>query len=330
MMDRPLPSLPVTRTKSSPIGLVGRPSLCITSIEKVSAACSASRVWELVTSERDAKISALEPVMSPNSNPIRNDVPPVVDQPAHVVAMLEMTELVRQHAGDFVGIVGFRQQSVEQIDLAARQREGIGNRRRQHARLYRRIEAGGFADRGDELGEGQLSGRMVAGLAVEQRLDLAIGDVAEPPFEGFRHQRRQAVGGERNAEQHHGDDRNRGGERPADDGRDATAARRIVIDGGAARNKVGRERGVAELKPRQRASRQAAQAQHAGRTVGAADIGIGPGGQHHVITADFEPVGEVQRDRAAPVRRAVEIDRRAAACGRGILSAAIHGRSVMR
>ena len=49
----------------------------MTSIENVSASCSASREWDEVTSVREAKISALEPVMSPNSNPIRNDVPPL-------------------------------------------------------------------------------------------------------------------------------------------------------------------------------------------------------------------------------------------------------------
>ena len=61
----------------SPIGMVGRPSLCITSMEKVSASCSASRECDDVTTVREAKIRALEPVMSPNNNPIRNDVPPL-------------------------------------------------------------------------------------------------------------------------------------------------------------------------------------------------------------------------------------------------------------
>ena len=34
--------------------------------------------------------------------------------------MLEMAELMGQHASDFVGVLGLRQQSIEQIDLAAR------------------------------------------------------------------------------------------------------------------------------------------------------------------------------------------------------------------
>ena len=148
--------------------------------------------------------------------------------------MLEMAEFMGQHAGDFVGVVGLRQQSVEQIDLAARQREGIGNRTRQHARLHRGVEAGGFANCGDELDEGLLPGGVVASLGIEHRLDLAVGDVAEPPFERFGHQRREAIGDQRKSEQHHGNDRNRGRERPADNDGNAAAAGRVFIQFGAA------------------------------------------------------------------------------------------------
>jgi len=35
---------------------------------------------------------------------------------------------MREHAGKFVGVLGFLQQTVEQIDFAARQREGVGHR----------------------------------------------------------------------------------------------------------------------------------------------------------------------------------------------------------
>ena len=166
----------------------------------------------------------------------------VADQPAHAVAMLEMAEFMGQHARDLVGVLGLRQQAVEQIDLAARQREGIGDRTRQHARLHRGVEAGGFADRGDELDEGPLSGRVVAGLGIEHRLDLAVGGVAEPPFERVGHQRRKAVGDQRQSEQYHANDRNRGRERPADDDGDAAAAGRVFIQPGAARDQLARQR----------------------------------------------------------------------------------------
>ena len=61
---------------SIPVGFAGRPSRCMTSMAKLSALVSASRECDEVTSVREPKISALEPVMSPNNNPIRNDVPP--------------------------------------------------------------------------------------------------------------------------------------------------------------------------------------------------------------------------------------------------------------
>ena len=76
MMESPLLSLPVTRSSNSPVGFAGRPSRCMTSMAKPSALVSASRECDDVTSVREPKISALEPVMSPNSSPIRNDVLP--------------------------------------------------------------------------------------------------------------------------------------------------------------------------------------------------------------------------------------------------------------
>src|ERR1700678_3005060 len=61
-MDRLLSTcFPVTRYMSSPIGFGDRPSLCITSIANVSALYSASREYDNVTSEREAKINAPEP-----------------------------------------------------------------------------------------------------------------------------------------------------------------------------------------------------------------------------------------------------------------------------
>src|SRR5262249_28063242 len=46
---------------------------------------------------------------------------------AQAVAMLHVAELVRQHPGDLVRLLGLLQEAVEQIDLAARQREGVRN-----------------------------------------------------------------------------------------------------------------------------------------------------------------------------------------------------------
>ena len=75
---RPLPfSLPVTRSRNSPIGFGERPSLRITSMVVLSAMRSASRECDAWNNSRLAKMIALEPVTSPNRRPIRNDVPPL-------------------------------------------------------------------------------------------------------------------------------------------------------------------------------------------------------------------------------------------------------------
>ena len=88
----------------------------------------------------------------------------VVDQAAHVVVMLEMAELVGEDAGDLVGTFGLVEQGVEHEDLAARQRERIRHRARQHAGRHGIVvEAGSVAQAVDELGKGGLAGRIVAG-----------------------------------------------------------------------------------------------------------------------------------------------------------------------
>ena len=86
--------------------------------------------------------------------------------------MTDMAKFVRQHAGDFVGIFRPRQQPIEQKDLAAGQRECVGNGRRQHCGLGRQIHPGGAANGVHELGEGSLSRRIVAVVGAEQRPDL--------------------------------------------------------------------------------------------------------------------------------------------------------------
>ena len=67
--------------------------------------------------------------------------------------MLQMPELMRQHAGDLVGVLRLVDQTAEQQHLAARQRQRIRNGRRQHRRSDGRIEARGLAQRADQLVE---------------------------------------------------------------------------------------------------------------------------------------------------------------------------------
>src|SRR5581483_2808086 len=87
----------------------------------------------------------------------------IVDQLPQIVAMLQMAELVREDAGDLVGIVGLVEQASEEEEPPSRQREGVRNRRVQHLRCNGIVEAGRHAQRRDELAERRLS----AGFAAE-------------------------------------------------------------------------------------------------------------------------------------------------------------------
>ena len=69
---------------------------------------------------------------------------------------------------------------------------------------------------------------------------------------------RSAASGTPNS--HHQHDRNRGRERPADDGRDAASAGQILIERGAAAIKLGGQRRIADFQPRQQRRGQAASA----------------------------------------------------------------------
>ena len=117
-----------------------------------------------------------------------------------------MTQFVREDASYLIGIFRLCQQSTEQIDLAAGQRESIGNRRRQHRGLHRSIQPCGFAKDIYKFGKGLLAGGTAANLVAEYHFDLPIGDFPKTLLEGLGHQWRKTVSGERDTEQHHGDD----------------------------------------------------------------------------------------------------------------------------
>ena len=84
----------------------------------------------------------------------------------------------------------------------------------------------------------------------------------------------------------------------------------VLVEPRTARDHVARKAGITQLQSCQRRRRGAGQAQQAGRAVGAADVGIVPRRKRLLTFNDFEPVGELQRNRAAPARRPVEIGRR--------------------
>jgi hypothetical protein len=77
---------------------------------------------------RVTNITAAEPVMSPHKSPIRNDTPPRLNHHAGVVTMADVPHFMGDDAGKFVSALGLLQQTVQQINFAAGQSEGIGHR----------------------------------------------------------------------------------------------------------------------------------------------------------------------------------------------------------
>ena len=85
----------------------------------------------------------------------------------------------------------------------------------------------------------------------EQDFHLVRRRIAEPLFEGERHERRDPVGGERRPENRNERDRNRGGERPEDDRADATNAQAKIAEAWAAALDRRREALVADVETRE-------------------------------------------------------------------------------
>ena len=92
-----------------------------------------------------------------------------LEHQARLVAMADMADFMGDDAGDLVRALGLLQQPVEQINFAARQRERIGYRRRQHLGLQRHVHMAGLTQRFDKLGESGVAFRIGAGPAAEYR-----------------------------------------------------------------------------------------------------------------------------------------------------------------
>ena len=177
--------------------------------------------------------------------------------------MADMAHFVGDDAGNLVRALGLLQQPVEQINSAARKRERIGYRRRQHLGLQRHVHMAGLTQRFDKLGESGVAFRIGAGRAAEYRPDLIVGHAAETPFKRKRDQRRQALGGERHAEDDDQHDRGDGGERPGDDAAGLPAAAAFGLERTGARADFHLRRRVGHLEPRQRQGGYAFEAQRA-------------------------------------------------------------------
>ena len=97
--------------------------------------------------------------------------------------MLHVAQLMREHAGDLVGLLRFLQQPVEQIDLAARQREGVRDEVDEHMRLERHVDAAGRLELVHHLRERRLPVGAVADLPPNRTCDLLVDRVADALLE---------------------------------------------------------------------------------------------------------------------------------------------------
>ena len=145
--------------------------------------------------------------------------------------------------------------------------------------------------------ERRLACRRLAGLVTEQRADLQVDRRADPLLDRIRHQRRQPIGDQRKAVDHHGHDRGDGGAGPEHDARNMAPAATIGVERGAARGHRRDRRLILDLEARQRRRGATAQAQAIdGGAVGAPDRLERPGGDHRAVFDNLER--RTQRRRA--------------------------------
>ena len=159
-------------------------------------------------------------------------------------------------------------------------------------------------------GERRAARLRVARLGAEERADLAVDRLAEPPLDRNRDERRKPVGGERHEIDDRQHQRDHRGDRPEDDppcpqiiGMPAVPQVR------APPRELGEKHRVAELQPRQLRRTLRADAQHAWRRIGAGQIGVAPKSLRAVEAADGDAaLLQLDADGAPERRGAVEID----------------------
>ena len=222
--------------------------------------------------------------------------------------VMRMAELMRDDAGDLVGALRLLQEPVEQVDLAARQCDGVWDRAGQHVRVERMLDPAGGPDVLDHFRErGPAFGRL-ADLASEYGSHLCIDCPAHSLFERIRHQWRQTIRGVRNAEDGYRDDRSNRGGGPEHDTQRLLGTATIGVERGRAGDDGLARRCILDLKTRQRGGRPASQTKPPGRTVDAADGVKRPCRDHSTVLNHVDGRAEAQRDLTLAVRRAVEID----------------------
>ena len=148
---------------------------------------------------RLASTTAPPPTKSPSSMPNTKRQPGRLEDGAGAVAIGDMAELVGDHARDLVHVLGLVDQSLEHIDVAAGQRDGIGFRAGASPRTAAEAQpprpptAGPSACRTPPCRPVpparrriRTAGRLRA--LVEHRAHLGIGGVAEALLDRLRHQ----------------------------------------------------------------------------------------------------------------------------------------------
>ena len=132
MAVTPLASGPVMRRSNSPIGLAGRPSFA--SVVAANSSAVASDFARMGGEKQ--RLAGVDERAAPRQMTKHQadqiGAAAVRDHAAKMVAVLQMPHFMRQHAEYFVLILGFVEKARQQIDLAARQGEGVGRFRRQN------------------------------------------------------------------------------------------------------------------------------------------------------------------------------------------------------
>ena len=179
-------------------------------------------------------------------------------------------------AGNFVRVIGFLQQPVEKVDLAARQRKGIPHRGGKDRRLQRHVDVAGPPQRLDQFGKSSVPRRIATDCTAEYRVRLIVGHVAETPFERERNERNQPLGDERHAEKDDRRNRHDCGNRPGDNAKRLLAAAMIGVKKSRASTNFSLDERIGDFEARERPRRERFEPKCIQPAVGAAQIVVAP------------------------------------------------------
>ena len=222
-----------------------------------------------------AMMTAPPPTKSPSSMPNRNDRPAACSTERGAVAVGDMADLVREHAGELVGRLspcrsGPRTRRCARPAARWRWRRTCARtsdaeRDRQRGRLFE------LARPACRRPRGRLSRRRRCRIRTRRRLlgvehaaDLRVDGSAEPALDPIGHERREPRGDRRHAEDGDEQQRDRRGDAPDDDLARLRRSLRPLRSIGTERSSIAAaQRRVADFEPRQHRAADAAEAQHA-------------------------------------------------------------------